>query len=191
MDSKVFFIVGLGNPGNIYEKTRHNAGFMAVDFISNNHNFSWNHKSKFNADIANGLIGENKVILCKPCTFMNLSGNSVAQLVSYYKINISNLIVIHDDLDLPLSKLKCKIGGSSGGHNGLKSIDSHLGPNYLRIRIGVGRPDSIKINIADYVISNFLEQELTILQQKYRLIEENINLLFERKIDEFKTRISC
>jgi PTH1 family peptidyl-tRNA hydrolase len=185
----MFLIVGLGNPGNLYERTRHNAGFMAVDFISNRHNFSWSHKSKFNSDIATGVIGERKTVLCKPTTFMNLSGNAVASLISYYKIEHKNLIVIHDDIDLDLGELKCKIGGSSAGHNGLKSIDEHIGNDYLRVRIGVGKPDRQHISTSDYVLSRFGSDELLLLESKYQIIAQNIELLFTHEIERFKGQI--
>ncbi len=173
----MFLIVGLGNPGELYKKTRHNSGFMAADFVSSRHNFTWNHKPKFNADVASGVIDGHQVILCKPSTFMNLSGNAVLSIMSYYKIEHNKLIVIHDDIDLELGKLKCKLGGSSGGHNGLKSIDKAIGPNYHRIRIGVGRPDSKHAYIADYVLGNFSDSDLLVLYEKYDIIMQNITLL--------------
>lgn len=185
----MFLIVGLGNPGSIYEKTRHNAGFMAVDVISNRYNFLWSYKSKFNSDIATGLTGDTKLVLCKPTTFMNLSGNAVASLLSYYKIENKNLIVIHDDIDLDLGEIKCKIGGSSAGHNGLKSIDYHVGSDYLRIRVGVGRPDRSRINTADYVLSKFSNSDFLELQLRYEIIAQNIELLFANKLEEFKVLV--
>lgn len=185
----MFLIVGLGNPGDNYEKTRHNAGFMAVDFISSRHNFSWTHKSKFNADIATGIIRDYKIVLCKPITFMNLSGNAVLPLMSYYKILRNNIIVIHDDIDLELGELKCKIGGSSAGHNGLKSIDGVIGPDYCRIRIGVGKPERDRVNTADYVLGRFSNEELLFLQQKYEIISQNIELLFAFELEKFKKQI--
>lgn len=185
----MFLIVGLGNPGDIYEKTRHNAGFMAVDFISNRHNFSWSHKSKLNADIATGIIGDHKIVLCKPTTFMNLSGNAVLPVMSYYKILRKNLIVIHDDIDLDLGELKCKTGGSAAGHNGLKSIDGVIGQDYCRVRVGVGRPDRARVDTADYVLGRFSNGELISMQHKYEVISQNIELLFSFEVEKFKAQI--
>ena len=186
----MFLIVGLGNPGELYKKTRHNAGFMAVDFISNRHDFIWSNKSKFNADITSGNIGDYKVVLCKPNSFMNLSGRSVLSVMSYYKIESKKLIVIHDDIDLDFGKVKCKIGGGSGGHNGLKSIDEIVNPNYYRIRLGVGRPDHNNSHVADYVLSNFSNSELLVLHGKFDNIVQNLNLLFLSRLEEFKTQIA-
>lgn len=186
----MFLLVGLGNPGEIYRKTRHNAGFMAVDFMSNRYNFIWNYKSKFNADVALGNIENYKTVFCKPTTFMNLSGNAVLPVMSYYKIERSQLIVIHDDIDLELGKVKCKFGGSNGGHNGLKSIDQKLGQDYYRIRIGIGRPVPQNLSIASYVLGNFLDLELLILYKKYEIILENIQLLFSAELEDFKIQIS-
>jgi len=186
----MFLIVGLGNPGNIYKKTRHNAGFMAVDFISNRHNFIWSNKSKFNADITSGSIGDYKLVLCKPNSFMNLSGRAVLSIMSYYKIESKKLIVIHDDIDIDFANIKCKIGGSSGGHKGLKSIDEVIDSNYYRIRLGVGRPDYNRENVADYVLSNFSDSELNILDNNCKNIAENINFLFSSGLEEFKKQIA-
>ncbi len=186
----MFLIVGLGNPGELYKKTRHNAGFMAVDFISNRHNFIWSSKSKFNADITSGNIGGHKVVLCKPTTFMNLSGKAVLSVMSYYKIETTKLVVIHDDIDLDFGRVKCKVGGGAGGHNGLKSIDETIGPDYYRIRVGIGKPDRQSSYVSDYVLSNFSDSEILILYNKYDIILQNINLLLSSKLEEFRTQIS-
>ena len=135
----MFLIVGLGNPGAEYAATRHNIGFMTADYLHEKYNFS-PFKSKFDGLIAEGKINNEKVLLLKPQTFMNLSGNSVVKAANFYKILPQNVIVIHDDMDLPVGKLKAKIGGGAGGHNGLKSIDAAITPNYNRIRIGVCHP---------------------------------------------------
>ena len=133
----MFLIVGLGNPGKEYENTRHNVGFMVADTIFKEYGFA-NFKDKFDGLIAEGKIEGEKVYLLKPHTFMNLSGNSVIKAANFYKILPENIIVIHDDMDLPIGKIKAKIGGGSGGHNGIKSIDAAITPNYNRIRIGIG-----------------------------------------------------
>jgi PTH1 family peptidyl-tRNA hydrolase len=186
----MFLIVGLGNPGELYRKTRHNAGFMAVDFISNCHKLIWTHKSKFNADITSGNIDNYKVVFCKPTTFMNLSGNAVLPVMSYYKIELKRLIVIHDDIDLEFGKIKCKIGGGSGGHNGLKSIDEKLGVSYYRVRIGIGKPDRQNSEVTNYVLNNFSDGELSILDSKYEIIAQNIHLLLASELEKFKLQVS-
>lgn len=169
MKDNIFLIIGLGNPGKNYETTRHNIGFMAIDYIADRHDLNLSNKSKFKADMAQGEISiqnssskssSAKVILCKPMTFMNLSGQSVAQIASYYKIPMSNIIVIHDEIDVDFAKVKTKIGGGSAGHNGIKSIDKELGnKNYHRIRLGVGRPENKNFEISDYVLSSFSASE--------------------------------
>lgn len=185
----MFLIVGLGNPGGFFRKNRHNAGFMALDFFSTFKNCIWKHKIKLNADIANSNIKTFKVVLCKPTTFMNLSGKAVLLAMSYYKIKQENLIVIHDDIDLLFGKIKCKLGGSNGGHNGLKSIDEKVGYNYYRVRIGIGRP-SFTSDIASYVLTDFSKAELFFLYKKYEVIFKNIHFLLSSDLENFKKKIS-
>lgn len=146
-------VVGLGNPGDSYCNNRHNIGFMAVEEIHRHFSFSsWT--KKFQALISEAVIEGEKVLLVKPQTFMNLSGQAVGELTRFYKIASEDVIVIHDELDLPPGKVKTKIGGGAGGHNGLKSIDSHITPNYVRVRIGIGHPGH-KDQVSPYVLSNF------------------------------------
>ena len=155
----MFLVVGLGNPGEEYVATRHNVGFMAADEIHRRYNFS-SYRSKFDGLIAEGQIEGRKVYILKPQTYMNLSGNSVVKVANFYKILPQNIIVIHDDMDLPIEKIKSKLGGGAGGHNGLKSIDSCISPNYNRIRLGVGHPKMRDgENIIHHVLSNFSRKE--------------------------------
>jgi PTH1 family peptidyl-tRNA hydrolase len=186
----MLLIVGLGNPGAKYSNTRHNVGFIAADLISDRYNFSWSTKSKFNSDIASGDCDLGKIILCKPNTFMNLSGTSVGAIVSFNKIKPENVIVIHDDVDIPLGKVKYKIGGGAGGHNGLKSLDSHISPNYHRLRIGVGRPEDHRHDIADFVLGKFSkaeEDEIMIALQK---LIDSLPELISSDIESFKKKLS-
>lgn len=146
-------IVGLGNPGGQYELTYHNIGFIVVDTICKHWNFQpFSKKSDYL--ITSGMIDGSKVMLLKPYSFMNNSGVPVAKIRNFYKILLDNVIVIHDEADLELGRIKIKQGGSSAGHNGLKSIDSFIGNNYWRVRFGVGRPED-KRSLADYVLSKF------------------------------------
>ncbi|MBR1649294.1 MAG: aminoacyl-tRNA hydrolase [Alphaproteobacteria bacterium] len=181
----MFLIVGLGNPGAQYAHTRHNVGFKAVDVIAEKYGFSaW--REKFDGLIAEGKIGGEKVYLLKPQTFMNLSGNSVVKTAMFYKILPDNIVVIHDDIDLPIDKIKAKTGGSSGGHNGIKSIDSHITNAYHRIRIGVGRPKSDAVS---YVLSGFSKEELENLYQNIEIIANNIDVLLQNGIAAFCNKI--
>lgn len=175
----MLLIIGLGNPGKQYDKTRHNVGFMAVDVISDRHNFSsFSEKAKLKSQIATGEIGGSKVVLCKPLTYMNLSGEA-AQLVShFYKILPENIIVIHDDIDLDFAVIRRKKGGGHAGHNGLRSIDQCLATKeYHRIRIGVGKPSIPNISVSDYVLSNFTDQEFnTLLLLLQKISDEVTNI---------------
>ena len=145
--------VGLGNPGENYCKNRHNIGFMAIDAIVNRHGgSSW--RKKFQGLATELTLNREKLIFLKPSTFMNLSGQSVSEASRFYKIKSSEICVFHDELDLPFMKIKTKIGGGHAGHNGLRSIQQHLGPDYFRVRIGVGHPGD-KAKVASYVLNNF------------------------------------
>lgn len=178
----MFLVVGLGNPGAEYAETRHNIGFMAADEIHGRYNFS-SFKSKFDGLIAEGKIGDEKVYLLKPQTYMNLSGNSVVKAAMFYKILPQNIIVIHDDLDLKIGQLKAKCGGGAGGHNGLKSIDSHITPDYKRIRVGIGHPDKAKTEVADYVLGGFSKADAQIINQEMETVAEAVKILIEKGVD--------
>lgn len=162
-----YLIVGLGNPGTKYTKTRHNVGFLAVDFILNKIGLEYSFKNMYNALFTTVSMSLNKVIFAKPQTFMNLSGEAVLPLVKFYKIPPCNIIVIHDDIDLEFGRIKLKFSGGNAGHNGLKDIDKNIGNDYHRIRIGVGRPEkNLNQSIADYVLSDFSIEEQQILNTK-------------------------
>jgi len=149
--------VGLGNPGAKYEKNRHNIGFMAVDEIANAHGFApW--RSKFQGQMTEGRLGSQKVILLKPETFMNLSGQSVGDAMRFYKLSAADVIVFHDELDLAPGKCRVKTGGGHAGHNGLRSIHQHIGEAYHRVRLGIGHPGH-KDRVAGYVLSDFAKSE--------------------------------
>lgn len=148
-------VVGLGNPGTEYDNTRHNIGFHVVDRLADNANASWKKKFK-------GLLAaptSESYLLLKPQTYMNLSGESVAEAVRFHKIPVENVIVFHDDLDLQPGQVKIKQGGGAGGHNGLKSIDQHLGQNYWRVRLGIGHPGVKGDVVTNYVLGNFAKAD--------------------------------
>ena len=179
-NSKIL-VVGLGNPGSEYANTRHNIGFMAADAICSRYNFD-SYKKKFDGEIALGQIGSEKVLVLKPQTYMNLSGNSVVKAALFYKILPENIIVIHDDMDLKIGQLKAKNGGGSGGHNGLKSIDSHISPNYNRIRVGVGHPQNKGQDVINYVLGSFSKEEKNILQDTLDIFNDAVEVLIKNDI---------
>lgn len=146
-------IAGLGNPGPRYETTRHNVGFLVLDFLAEKLNIDFNKENHFSS-VAEGRISGEKILLMKPQTFMNLSGRAVQDAVSFYKIDLSDLLVIYDDMDLPAGRLRLKQRGSAGGHNGMNSIINHLSSQEIsRIKVGIGRPDREKP--ANYVLMPF------------------------------------
>lgn len=179
-------IVGLGNIGNKYEKTRHNFGFLLADKISSYYKFE-EIGDKFQSDCFVGKISDKKVMILKPRTFMNLSGKSVLAAIQFYKISLNNILVLHDDIDFDLGKIKFKIGGGNGGHNGLKSIDEMIGKNYARLRLGVGRPAHKEYEVSDYVLAKFSNEELKLVEEINEKISDKIDLLLQGKSDEFLT----
>ena len=185
----MFLIVGLGNPGAEYASTRHNVGFMAVDALSRAFSFA-PFKAKFDGLIAEGKINGEKVYLLKPQTYMNLSGNSVVKAAHFYKILPENVIVLHDDMDLPCGKIKVKCGGGSGGHNGIKSIDAAITPNYNRIRIGVGHPNpKNNTDVVDYVLGSFSKDDKALIENNINLIAKSIDILLKKGIAEYSNQI--
>lgn len=153
----MLLLVGLGNPGTGYARHRHNIGFMAVDAIAKAHGFlPW--KTKFQGKLAEGKLGGHKILLLKPETFMNLSGQAVAEAVRFHKLDLAQVIVFHDDLDLAPGKVRTKTGGGHGGHNGLRNIDALLGANYQRVRLGIGHPGRKEL-VHSYVLNDFAAED--------------------------------
>lgn len=158
-------IVGLGNPGKEYEKTPHNVGFMMVDEIAKANNINFLLEKKHEALIGTGYIKGEKCYLIKPLTYMNLSGKSVRSFIEYYKIPVEDILVIYDDMDLPLGKLRIRKNGSSGGHKGMKSIIENLGTQeFARIRVGIDKPNE-NMEVVDYVLHQLSKKELEILNE--------------------------
>ncbi|HHX63052.1 MAG TPA: aminoacyl-tRNA hydrolase [Epulopiscium sp.] len=176
-------IIGLGNPGKEYTKTRHNIGFEAVDALADNYNININ-KSKFKALYGEGKVGNEKVVLVKPQTYMNLSGESVKAFATWYKIKEKDILIIYDDVSLPPGKLRIRIKGSAGGHNGIKSIIQHLGTNeFERLKVGIGeKPQGW--NLADYVLSRFTNAELKSIEQTMEDIVGATTLIIEKGIQD-------
>jgi PTH1 family peptidyl-tRNA hydrolase len=184
----MMLVVGLGNPGKDYEQTRHNIGFKTVDACV--HRFSLEpFKQKFNALLAEGVIDGKKVIILKPQTFMNLSGQSVTRVMQFYKIPVESVIVIHDDLDLPLGKVRVKQGGGHGGHNGLRSIDSHCSKNYWRVRIGIDHPGD-KDDVSPYVLSRFAKREEAEVERVTDDVAYYLPILLSGDASLFMTKLS-
>ena len=157
--TRMKLIVGLGNPGREYELTRHNIGFMAIDELAKRWNISLNEQ-KFKGVFGAGFVNGEKVILLKPLTYMNLSGESIRPLMDYYKIDVDDFVVMYDDLDIPVGKLRLRMKGSAGGHNGVKSTISHLGTQeFQRIRMGIDRPKN-GMKVVDYVLGRFTSEEI-------------------------------
>ena len=179
-------LVGLGNPGKEYALTRHNMGFMAVDELVRRFSFTpW--KKGFKGQVCSGEIDGEKVILLKPETYMNLSGEAVQEALHFYKLTPADLIVFHDELDIPVGKIKVKIGGSPAGHNGLKSIDSCVGKDYMRVRIGIDNNKDIPT--ADYVLGNPCKEDLKILEKEFNQIADNVAFLIKADISGFLNKI--
>jgi PTH1 family peptidyl-tRNA hydrolase len=158
----MFLIVGLGNPGKEYEDTRHNIGFKVVDNIAKEYNIEVN-RQKFKGTYGEGFIEGEKIMLLKPTTFMNLSGESVREVVDFYNLDNDKILVIYDDISLEVGTLRIREKGSAGGHNGIKSIIAHLGSDiFPRIKVGVGQPN---INLIKHVLGKFTKEEVTVLSE--------------------------
>ena len=178
----MFIIVGLGNPSNEYEGTRHNAGFEVIDRIADKYNISVDTK-KHRALIGKGIIGGQKVILAKPQTFMNLSGESVRSLLDYYKVDEEQeFIVIYDDISLDNGQIRIRAKGSAGGHNGIKNIIAHLGGQvFPRVKVGVGEKPS-KYDLADYVLGHFSKEEQVLMDEGYAHAVHAVEMILEGDI---------
>jgi PTH1 family peptidyl-tRNA hydrolase len=170
----MLLIVGLGNPGPKFARHRHNVGFMAVDRIINRHSFIQS-QNKFKSEIFEGKLAHEKALIIKPQTFMNLSGEAVGEVMRFYKLDISDIIVIHDELDLVAGKTRIKTGGSHGGHNGLRSIDAHCGKEYQRIRIGIDHPGH-KARVNSHVLGDFAKSDYIWLDPLLDAIADHIDL---------------
>lgn len=180
-------IVGLGNPGKEYDKTRHNMGFMSLDYYVNKNNLP-NFKEKFNGLYIDCSIRGERVILLKPLSYMNLSGIVVKKFVSYFRIDIQDILIICDDLDMPVGKLKLKYQGSSGGHNGLKNIEENIGTNkYKRLKLGIGNDKDFSTK--DYVLSKFNNEQMGLIDEQMKFVSQIIDdyliLNFDRLMNKY------
>ena len=184
----MLLLVGLGNPSPNNTDNRHNVGFSVIDSINTKFKLT-KQKPKFKGLLTTGNIDLHKVYAIKPLTFMNRSGVCVKELIDYFKIDVKNIFVFHDDMDIDLGKVKAKFGGSSAGHNGIESIDKNIGKEYSRIRIGIGRPKNNSTG-ADHVLDNFSSDEKKSISEVAENITKSLSILIRKDLDIFSSKIN-
>ena len=184
----MLLLVGLGNPNPDNSNNRHNVGFSVIDAINVKFKLS-KQKPKFKGLLTTGKINEQKVYAIKPLTFMNSSGICIKELIEYFKINVKDVFVFHDDMDIDIGKVKVKFGGGNAGHNGIDSIDKNIGKNYSRIRIGIGRPKKNSTG-ADHVLDNFSNDEKGNVEIVTKNIIESLSILINKDLDLFSSKIN-
>ena len=183
-------VVGLGNPGAQYAKTRHNIGFMVIDYLAEQLNIKVD-KVKFKSIIGEGLTGAEKVILAKPQTYMNLSGEAVLDMVQWYKLDTKDIIVIYDDMDLPAGKIRLRSQGSAGGHNGMKSIIYLVQTDkFPRLRVGIGRPDNQNIESVNFVLGKFSDCEAESMAQAVKMAADAVLKTFETGVERAMNEVN-
>jgi PTH1 family peptidyl-tRNA hydrolase len=184
----MLLFVGLGNPTPDSENNRHNIGFKMIDVLNQKFGLT-KQKPKFKGLLTTGNIGEKKVYAIKPLTFMNNSGICIRELIEYFKIDVEDVTVFHDDLDIDFGKVKAKFGGSSAGHNGIESIDKFIGKEYSRVRIGIGKPKT-KASVSDHVLKDFDDDEMQELKKITNNIVNSISILIDKKLDLFSSTVN-
>ncbi len=184
----MLLLVGLGNPNPNNQSNRHNVGFLVIDAINQKFKLS-KQKPKFKGLLTTGKIEDKKVFAIKPLTFMNSSGICIKELIDYFKIEVKDVFVFHDDMDIDLGKIKVKFGGSNAGHNGIESIDKNIGKSYSRIRIGIGRPKDNTTG-ADHVLENFSVDEKQNVEEVTKNIIDSIAVLINKDLDLFSSKIN-
>ena len=184
----MLLLVGLGNPSPNNSNNRHNVGFLIIDAINEKFKLS-KQKPKFKGLLTTGNINEQKVFAIKPLTFMNSSGICIKELIEYFKINVKDVFVFHDDMDIDIGKVKVKFGGSNAGHNGIDSIDKNIGKNYSRIRIGIGRPKKNSTG-TDHVLDNFSNDEKGNVEIVTKNIIESLSILINKDLDLFSSKVN-
>ena len=184
----MWLLDGLGNPGSNYEGNRHNVGFMIADALASDYHFP-NYSSKHQALFSKGSIAGEDCVICKPQSFMNDSGKPTGQVARFFQIPTEKIIVFYDELDLPLGKIRIKQGGGHGGHNGLKSLDAHLGKDYWRVRFGIEHPGH-KERVTGHVLSDFSKQEKPYVDERCNDLSRNLPLFFEQGHEALMTRIA-
>ena len=184
----MLLLVGLGNPNPNNSNNRHNVGFLVIDAINVKFKLS-KQKPKFKGLLTTGKINDQKVFAIKPLTFMNNSGVCIKELIEYFKIDVKDVFVFHDDMDIDIGKVKAKIGGSNAGHNGIDSIDKNIGKNYSRVRIGIGRPKNNSTGV-DYVLDNLSGDEKQNVERVTKNIIESLSILINKDLDLFSSKIN-
>ena len=184
----MLLLVGLGNPNLNNTNNRHNVGFLVIDAINEKFKLS-KQKPKFKGLLTTGNINEHKVFAIKPLTFMNSSGICIKELIEYFKIDVKDVFVFHDDMDIDIGKVKVKFGGRNAGHNGIDSIDKNIGKNYSRVRIGIGRPKKNSTGI-DHVLDNFSNDEEGNIEKVTKNITESLSILINKDLDLFSSKIN-
>ena len=184
----MILLVGLGNPTPNSQDNRHNIGFKIIDGINKKFSLS-KQKPKFKGLLTTGNISNKKIYAIKPLTFMNNSGICIRELIEYFRIDVEDVIVFHDDLDIDFGKIKTKFGGSSAGHNGIASIDKFIGKEYSRVRVGIGKPET-KISVSDYVLNNFNDEEKIELEKTTTNIIDSMPILLDKKLDLFSSTVN-
>jgi PTH1 family peptidyl-tRNA hydrolase len=183
----MLLFVGLGNPGPRHAVNRHNIGFLAVDAIHRRHGFGpW--RRRFQGETADGELAGERILLLKPMTFMNVSGTSVAEAQNFFKIELEDIVVFHDEIDLAAMKLRVKKGGGNAGHNGLRSITAHCGNDYVRVRMGVGHP-GVPERVHGHVLNDFSKDEMAWVEAMCGAIADEAELLVAKNLPEFQNRI--
>ena len=185
-----YIVAGLGNPGREYEKTRHNAGFLAIDYIASKMGTSIN-RAKYHALVGEGEIAGKRVLLMKPQTYMNNSGVAIAEAASFYKIPAENIIVLHDEISFEPGLMRIRRKGSAGGHNGLKSIIAHVGSqDFPRVKIGVGQKPTPEYDLADWVLGKMPSQDAEKMAERFADIYASVEYVVSGKIDEAMNKFS-
>ena len=184
----MLLLVGLGNPDPNNSNNRHNVGFLVIDAINEKFKLS-KQKPKFKGLLTTGIINEQKIYAIKPLTFMNKSGICIKEIIEYFKINVKDIFVFHDDMDIDIGKVKVKFGGRNAGHNGIDSIDKNIGKNYSRVRIGIGRPQKNSTG-AEHVLENFSSDEKGNVEKVTQNITESLSILVNKDLDIFSSKIN-
>ena len=184
----MLLLVGLGNPSPNSSNNRHNVGFLIIDAINEKFKLS-KQKPKFKGLLTTGKINEQKVFAIKPLTFMNSSGICIKELIEYFKIDVKDVFVFHDDMDIDIGKVKVKFGGRNAGHNGIDSIDKNIGKNYSRVRIGIGRPKKDSTG-TDHVLDNFSNDEKGNVEEVTKSITESLSILINKDLELFSSKIN-
>jgi peptidyl-tRNA hydrolase, PTH1 family len=183
----MLLFVGLGNPGTRYARNRHNIGFLAVDEIARRHGFApW--RRRFQGEVSEGTLGTARVMLLKPTTYMNDSGRAVQEAANFYKLAASDITVFQDELELPPAKVRVKVGGGIAGHNGLRSVTSHIGNDYRRVRLGIGHP-GVKELVHAYVLADFFKEDVPWVAALCEAIADNAALLAAGQDASFQNKV--